>query len=420
MTAGFTQKNGMLHADGLSVADIANGIETPFYLYSGDKIRERYTALSTAVTSAWKGTNKPWIAFACKSNSNLAIMHLLGTLGAGMDVVSGGELTRALTAKIPAHKIVFSGVGKTDQELALAVTEEIHQINIESIAELDVLEQICENLGKGVSIALRFTPEVDSKAHEKTSTGEEDQKFGLMRDEITEIAKRLKGHKHITLKGVSMHIGSGVPSLDPFREAFERTAELVTELRNQHGATITHVDLGGGLWIPYRNEPQADLNAYGKMIADIFEPLDVQVVLEPGRILVAESGAVISRVIFIKKRPSKTFAIIDAAMNDLIRPTLYDAHHQIVAVEEKGAAKTVYDIVGPVCETGDYLALDRDMPELKRGDAIAILCAGAYGTAMGSNYNTRPLIPEVMVDQGRVRIIRTRQHLADLWKDEIL
>lgn len=419
---GFKEHNGNLYIDDVAISDIAKEIPTPFYLYSASKITERYTALKAALDAAWSGAKKPMIAFACKANSNIAVINLLASLGAGADVVSGGELQRALAAGVPANRIVFSGVGKTDAELTLAINNHIHQINVESAPELNALEKIAQHLNKKVSIALRFTPDVDCQAHAKTSTGEDDHKFGLVESEILALADRFKNHPYIHLRAISMHIGSGVPSLDPFQDAFHKTANLVKTLR-AYGLAIDTVDLGGGIWIPYRNEPQADLNAYATMISSIFEPLDVQIMLEPGRILVAESGALISKVIYIKNRPetsgSKTFAIVDAAMNDLIRPTLYEAHHPIVPISNTSdKTETTYDIVGPVCETGDYLALDRTLPTLKSGDHIAILCAGAYGSAMSSTYNSRPLITEIMVKGSAYKIIRAQQNIQDIWKDE--
>lgn len=416
---GFHSKDGILYADKKPVSEIVQSFPTPFYLYSASKITERYQALDNALQSTWTGTKKPLIAFACKANSNLAVMNLLGSLGAGMDVVSGGELQRALKAGVPAGRIVFSGVGKTDAELELALNQNIHQINVESGPELKALQAVAVKLNKKVAIALRFTPDVDSKAHAKTSTGEKDHKFGLLREEILDLADSIKGDKHITLKAVSMHIGSGVPELDPFKDAFVRTRDLIQELQAK-GHPVDTADLGGGIWIPYRDEPQADLRLYGQIINEIFASMDLQIMLEPGRIMVAEAGALISSVIFIKDRPSKKFAIIDAAMNDLIRPTLYDAHHPIQALTPRKGAAVVYDVVGPVCETGDYLALDRSLTPLERGDKIAVLCAGAYGSVMSSPYNTRPFIAEIMVNGDQVAVVRAEQTLEDQWKDEKL
>lgn len=413
----YQYKNGALHVEDVALAHIAAKIPTPCYIYSAGIIRDRVTRLMDAVTTPWPDGKKPFIAFACKSNSNLAILNYLGKLGTGMDIVSGGELIRCLAAGIPADKIIFSGVGKTDHELRLALDKNIHQINVESEAELARLDEISRDFKKTVHIALRFTPDVDSGAHEKTSTGEEENKFGLMEDEVFRLFKEYEEHPYLRLNAISMHIGSGVPSLEPFREAFLKMSDLVQKLR-YHGATITQVDLGGGLWIPYQDEPFPNLQEYGQMIYDIFSPLDVKIALEPGRILVAESGCLLTSVIFNKARTSKRFVIVDAAMNDLIRPTLYDAYHKIMPVVETDADTSPCDIVGPVCETGDYLALDRELPEFQRGDLLAIMNAGAYGSVMSSTYNSRPLVAEILVNGGDFHVIREAQKLEDCWANE--
>ncbi len=415
MTYNF--KNGVMHAENVPLPDIADKVSTPCYIYSSAIIRDRVTRLSDAVSAPWPANKKPFIAFACKSNSNLAILRLLGNLGTGMDIVSGGELLRCLEAGIKHDRIIFSGVGKTDSELRLALQQGIHQINVESEEELLHLEKISHEFKKPVQVALRFTPDVESGAHEKTSTGEAENKFGLLDAEIFRLFKQFQNHPYLRLNALSMHIGSGVPTLAPFREAFLIMADLIKKLRAD-GATITQADLGGGLWIPYTDEPFPDLATYGQMIHEIFAPLDVQIALEPGRLLIAESGALLTRVIFNKPRTNKRFVIVDAAMNDLIRPTLYDAFHKIVPVQEKTSAVSPCDIVGPVCETGDYLALDRDLPALERGDLLTVMNAGAYGSVMSSTYNTRPLIPEILVDGAEFHVIREAQNVEDTWANE--
>lgn len=406
-----------MHVEGVNLAQLATKIPTPCYIYSAGLIRERFLGLADAVREYWPEDKKPFIAFAVKSNSNLAVLKLLDTLGAGMDIVSGGELLRCLAANIPSDKIIFSGVGKTDDELRLALERGIHQINVESEAELSRLDEISRDVKRTVQIALRYTPDVASGAHEKTSTGEEENKFGLMEDEISRLFIEYKEHPYLRLNSISMHIGSGVPSLAPFREAFLKMSDLVQKLR-YHGATITQVDLGGGLWIPYQDEPLPDMREYGRMIAEIFLPLDVKIALEPGRLMVAEAGTLLTSVIFTKPRTSKKFVIVDAAMNDLIRPTLYDAFHKILPVQENKGDTSLCDVVGPVCETGDYLALDRELPELNRGDLVAILNAGAYGSVMSSTYNSRPLIAEILVDGNDFDIVREAAKVETCWANE--
>lgn len=415
MTYDF--KDGTLHADGVAITEIACDIPTPFYVYSAGMIRDRAGKLKSGVQSRWSDDKTPFIAFACKANSNLAVLRLIGSMGFGMDIVSGGELKRCLAAGIDPRKIIFSGVGKTDDELRLAFEHDIHQINVESEEELYRLDEISKELKKQIAIALRFTPDVKSGAHEKTSTGEEENKFGLLDEEVFNLFKEFQNHPYLKLNALSMHIGSGVPSLDPFREAFEIMAAMVIKLRAQ-GATITQVDLGGGLWIPYQNEPFPDVAEYGDMIYDIFSPLNVKVAFEPGRLIVAESGALITSVIFNKQRTAKRFVVVDAAMNDLIRPTLYDAYHKIIPVAQTNTAETPCDIVGPVCETGDYLALDRHLPELPRGSLLAVMNAGAYGSVMSSTYNSRILIPELLTDDGQYHVVRDAQKLESIWENE--
>lgn len=413
----YHYQNGHLGIENLRLTDIARDIPTPFYVYSAGTIRDRVTRLRDAVQAPWPDDRKPFIAFACKANSNLAVLRLINTLDIGMDIVSGGELSRCLAAGVKASDIIFSGVGKTDAELAFAIHQGVHQINVESEAELLRLDEISRELKKSVRIALRFTPDVDSEAHAKTSTGEEENKFGLMREEVTRLFRDYRDHEFLKLNGLSMHIGSGVPRLDPFREAFLIMADFVRELRAD-GAELTQIDLGGGLWVPYQDEPFPDLEEYGKMIHEIFSPLDLQIALEPGRIMVAESGALVTSVIFNKARSDKRFIIVDAAMNDLIRPTLYDAHHKIMPLVETQAPRSLCDVVGPVCETGDYLALDRELPELEPGSLLAVMNSGAYGSVMSSTYNSRALIPEILIEADKYFVIREAQKLEDVWANE--
>ena len=410
----------ILSCDNVTLADIAKTYKTPCYLYSENHIKFRVNELQSALNRYWTGSQKPFIAYAMKANSNRSILQLMHSLGCGVDIVSGGELVRARAAGIPASSIIFSGVGKTDDELTLALQEQIGQINIESAAELERLDTLTFAEKKSIKIALRFTPDIISGAHEKTSTGEEDNKFGLENNEIYKLFDQYKNHPYLNLCALSMHIGSGVPSLDPFYDAFLRMSDMVKTLRS-NGHTITDVDLGGGLWVPYEGEPEPPVDEYARMIAEIFLPLNLHVSVEPGRLLIAESSCLLTSVIYTKDRGSdKQFVIVDAGMNDLIRPTLYDAYHPIMAVHNKNTSEIKpRDLVGPVCETGDYFALDRNLPELNRGDLVAIMVTGAYGSVMSSHYNTRPLIAEIMIENNNTRLIRKAQPVSDLWRDEL-
>jgi diaminopimelate decarboxylase len=417
---GYHYKNKTLHVDDIPLTSLAQKFGTPLYIYSAAVMRDRFHALQNALNTAWPETSqaqKPWLAYACKANSNLAVINLFARLGGGVDIVSGGELKRALAAGVAPDKIIFSGVGKTKSEMELALNTGIHQLNIESEPEYESLKEVASRLNKKMDVALRFTPQVVAHTHEKISTGEDMHKFGMLEDEIYRIANDIKTNPTLNLCAISIHIGSYIPSLEPFRQAFEKTSQLIQKLQSQ-GHTMTRVDLGGGLWAPYQDEPPPNFDDYARMIADLFAPLNVTVALEPGRILVAEAGCLLSEVIFVKKRPHKKFVIIDAAMNDLIRPTLYDAYHPIKAVEQTDRADEIVDIVGPVCETGDYLALDRTLPIVQEKDLLAILMAGAYGTVMSSNYNARGFTAEILVDGSEAHVIRERQKTEDIWSLE--
>jgi diaminopimelate decarboxylase len=419
--SAYQYRNNVLFVESIPLTKIADEFSTPCFVYSETKIREQVAALQTALHSRWTGKRKIFLAYAMKANSNKSILQLMHSLGCGMDIVSGGELLRARAAGIPADHIIFSGVGKTDDELRLALNENIHQINVESSAELARLDEITNDTKQTIKIALRYTPDVVSGAHAKTSTGEEENKFGLTEDEITDLFVKYQNHPYLKLRTLSMHIGSGVPTLTPFEEAFNHLASMIKDLRSR-GCTVSDVDLGGGLWVPYEDGvPHAPLDDYAELITRIFASLDINISLEPGRLLIAESCALLTRVIYTKERENKKFVIVDAGMNDLIRPTLYEAHHPILPVHHEPNAPTApCDVVGPVCETGDFFALDRILPtSLDRGDVIAIMVSGAYGTVMSSLYNTRPFAAEVMVKSDNARLIRKRQNLEDIWKDEI-
>lgn len=418
---GFAFKDGTLFVDDVPCEKIAAAVGTPCYVYSASKISEQYHLLADALKRNWQGKGVPLIAYACKANSNLAVMRLLGKLGAGADVVSIGEVRRAIAAGINPEKIVFSGVGKTRDELKEALDVSVHQINVETAGEIDVLIELAQGSGKKAPVAFRYTPNVEANTHAKTATGDEDKKFGLLEEELVELYARAATSGVIDTRGISVHIGSGASPADiePFREAFHKVAALIKRLRAA-GQTVVVADLGGGIGVPYKGEPACDVDAYAAMINEIFSSLDVAIAFEPGRFLVAEGGALLTRVTYIKDRPARRFVIIDAGMNDLIRPTLYEAYHPIVPTKETPGEDVVSDIVGPVCETGDYFALERSLPPVRPGDLLAVQVAGAYGSVMSSHYNARPFVSEIMVNGSTWDIVRARQKTEDIWKNEAI
>ena len=404
MSDVFAYRDGVLHAEGVSVAHVAEAVGTPFYLYSTASLRARYHAFAEAFAA-----ERPLICFAVKANSNLAVLRLLARLGAGADVVSEGELRRALAAGIPPTRIIFSGVGKTSSELEAALAAGIRQINVESIPELHRLSAIAASRRQTARVALRVNPDVDALTHAKISTGKKENKFGIDIDEAVnayELAAALPGVEPV---GVAVHIGSQLLDLVPFRRAFGRVAELVLELRGA-GFDVTRLDLGGGLGIRYHAETPPEPNAYASLVREIFGTLGIDLAFEPGRALCGPSGLLVARVVYVKDGATKRFVIIDAAMNDLIRPALYDAWHDIVPVRlpRSGAVLTQADVVGPVCETGDTFATERDLAPLAEDDLLALTNAGAYGAVMSSTYNSRLLVPEVLVSDDRFAIIRPR------------
>jgi len=401
----FPYRDGELFAEGVPVARIAEAVGTPFYLYSAGALAARYHAFVEAFAPA-----RPMICYAVKANANLAVLRVFARLGAGADVVSEGELRRALAAGIPPQRIIFSGVGKTRAELGAALAAGIHQINVETVAELHRLSAVAAARGDTARVAIRVNPDVDALTHAKIATGKKENKFGIDIEEAGE-AYRLAGElPGVEPVGLAVHIGSQTGGgLGPFREAFERLAELVIELRH-FGLAVRGVDLGGGLGIRYRNETPPDMAAYAALVREVFGALDLDIACEPGRVLVGPAGLLVARVVYVKEGASKRFVILDAAMNDLIRPALYDAWHDIVPVHlpAPDAVLSLADVVGPVCETGDRFAADRDLPPLAEDDLVALTCAGAYGAVMSSTYNSRLLIPEVLVSGSRFAVIRAR------------
>ncbi|MDE3114846.1 MAG: diaminopimelate decarboxylase [Pseudomonadota bacterium] len=399
----FEYRDGRLHAEDVDLKVLAEEVGTPFYCYSSATLERHYRVFAGAFP---KGT---LIAYSVKANGNLAVLKTLAKLGAGADVVSGGELKKALAAGIPGERIVYSGVGKTAREMRMALEAGIYQFNVESEPELEALNTEAQALGLRAPITLRVNPDVDAKTHAKITTGTAETKFGIAWTRAREVYKRAGALPGIEVVGVDVHIGSQITDLQPFAAAFARVATLVMELRAD-GHAISRVDLGGGLGVPYArdNEPPPDPAAYGAMIAKATGGLNAQLILEPGRLIAANAGILVSRVIYVKEGEAKRFLIVDAGMNDLIRPAMYDARHEIVAVEGPGSAGERYDVVGPVCETSDRFARDCALPAMKSGDLIAILSAGAYGRVMASAYNARPPAPEVLVKGGRWSIVRPR------------
>ena len=401
----FSYSDGVLNAEAVDLAMLADEVGTPFYCYSTATLERHYRVFADAFPK------NSLIAFSVKANGNIAVLKTLARLGAGADVVSGGELKKALRAGIPAERIVFSGVGKNRSEMKLALEAGIYQFNVESEEELHALSEEALRLNTTAPITFRVNPDVDAKTHAKITTGTAETKFGIAWSRVREayaLAARLPA---VRIVGIDLHIGSQIVDLEPFERAFGKLVELAAQLRAD-GHTITRLDLGGGLGVPYvqNNEPPPDPTAYGRMATRVTAALGCQLVLEPGRLIAANAGILVTRVLYIKQGEAKTFAIVDAGMNDLIRPALYDSHHDIVRVREvaPGTPRKRYDVVGPVCETSDIFAAGRELPELKSGDLVAILSTGAYGAVMSSAYNARPPAPEVLVKDDLWSVVRPR------------
>jgi diaminopimelate decarboxylase len=408
----FDYRDGVLHAEGVDLVGLAEAVGTPFYCYSDATLARHYAVFAGAFADV-----RALVCYAMKANSNQAVVKTLARLGAGADVVSGGELRRARLAGIPPGKIMFSGIGKTAQELAMAVDEGILCVNVESEPELELLSAIAASKGATANVSLRVNPDVDARTHAKIATGKAENKFGIPISRARDVyahAARLPG---LRVAGVDMHIGSQITDLQPFDDAFALLTEFVQLLRAD-GHHIEHVDLGGGLGIPYRddNEPPPHPDAYAAVVKRATRGLGCTLIFEPGRLIVGNAGILLTRVLYVKRGDAKTFVIVDAAMNDLIRPTLYEAHHEIWPVREAGpdGKRIVADVVGPVCETGDFLALDRDMGDVQAGDLVAVMTAGAYGAVQAGTYNTRPLVPEVLVRDSDWALVRPRVEIDAL------
>ena len=408
----FGYRDGVLHAEDVPLPEIAAVVGTPFYCYATATLVRHYRVFRDAFAGL-----DTLICYAMKANSNQSVIRTFLREGAGLDVVSEGELRRALAAGAPPEKVVFAGVGKTAREIAFAVDTGILCFNVESEPELELISQIASAKGRTAAIAIRINPDVDAKTHAKITTGRAENKFGIPYDRAREVYARAAALPGIRATGVDMHIGSQITDLAPFDAAYELLADLVRLLR-EDGHAIDHVDAGGGLGIPYRlgDPPPPEPAAYGEIVRRRLGNLGCRILFEPGRVFVGNAGILVTEVIYLKKGGTKTFVVVDAAMNDLIRPTLYDAHHDIRPVRKPAAdaSRIIADVVGGICETGDYLALDRPLPPLARGDLIAIMTAGAYGAVQASTYNTRPLLPEILVNGAEWAVVRPRQTYDEL------
>jgi diaminopimelate decarboxylase len=408
----FTYRDGRLHAEDVDLRHLADTFGTPFYCYSSATLERHYRVFA----EAFAGTDA-LVCYAVKANSNQAVLATLARLGAGMDIVSEGELRRALGAKVPAERIVFSGIGKTKDEMAAGLDAGILCFNVESEPELEALAEVAAAKGRCAPISVRVNPDVDARTHRKIATGKSENKFGIPIARAREVYARAARLPALKVTGVDMHIGSQITELGPFANATQLLAELARDLLAE-GHALRHLDLGGGLGIPYREHdpPPPEPHSYAAIIKRHTQGLGLKLIFEIGRMIAGNAGILVMRVVYVKQGEGKVFVIVDAGMNDLIRPTLYEAEHEIKPVREPapGAARIVADVVGPVCETGDYLALGRELTAPKPGDFLAIMTAGAYGAVQGSTYNTRPLVPEILVRGADAALVRRRQTYDEL------
>ncbi|NPA94375.1 MAG: diaminopimelate decarboxylase [Thermodesulfobacteria bacterium] len=405
----FQYRNGILFCEDVSLADIAQQVGTPFYCYSSTHLKARFRAYEKGF-----GNRKHLICFAVKANSNLAVLSCLASLGAGADIVSGGELYRAVKAGISPEKIVYSGVGKTEEEMAFALEQGIAMFNVESLEELKTLSKVAKGLGKKAPVAFRVNPDVDPKTHPYISTGLKKNKFGLSPEQALDAYKEAATDPNLTVVGIDCHIGSQIVEMDPFLDAFERVKNMVKKLEDM-GINLSFVDIGGGLGISYKGENPPSPEEYISAVVDKAQDMPQTIVVEPGRSICGNAGVLVTKILYTKDNGEKEFYIVDAGMNDLGRPSLYDAYHEIRAVKEPSSPGTKQvDVVGPICETGDFLARDRVLPELTSGALLAVMSAGAYGFTMSSNYNSRPRVAEVMVYGDKFHVVRNRESWDDL------
>lgn len=412
----FDYKGGEMFAEDVALREIAATVGTPVYVYSTATFKRHFTVFADAFKD-----RKTLIAYSVKANSNLAVLATLAKLGAGADVVSQGELVRALTAGIPASKIVFSGVGKTETEMRAALSAGIRVFNVESLPELERLSNVAVSMNTRAPVAFRVNPDVTAGGHEKISTGKAENKFGIAWSSVQSAYARAAALKGINIVGVDMHIGSQIDSLAPFEAAIEKVGGLISDLRAK-GHTITSFDIGGGLGIPYGDNSKTPPppSEYGAMVKNLTADMDVELIFEPGRMIAGNAGVLLSEVVYAKSGEDREFLIIDAAMNDLIRPALYDAYHEIEPVLAAGRNFTLqsYDVVGPICESGDTFTKRRELPSMKAGDLLVLHSTGAYGAAQSSQYNTRPLVPEVLVNGDKFAVVRERPKLEDILRAE--
>lgn len=403
----FELRDGELFCEDVPLAAIAEAVGTPVYVYSTATFERHYTVLRDALEA--EGVRDPLIAFAVKANSNLAVLRTLAQLGAGADTVSEGEIRRALAAGVPPERIVFSGVGKTRSEIAFALSVGVCEINVESEPEMIAIAQVAESLGRRATIAFRVNPDVAAGGHAKIATGKSENKFGVSFAEAERLYANAANNAWLKPVGVACHIGSQITDLAPMAEAFSKMAGLVRRLKGD-GLEVERLDLGGGLGVPYFNQPEPPSPAdYAKVVAEATRGLEVKLAFEPGRVIAANAGVLLAKVLHIHERPEgRRFLVLDAAMNDLLRPAMYDAYHDIRAVSPRDGSAQPYDVVGPVCETGDTFTRDRELPPFEAGDLVAFMSAGAYGASMASEYNSRPLAPEVLVKGGEFAVVRPR------------
>lgn len=408
----FRYENDDLYCEKIPLRKLADLVGTPCYVYSHATLKHHFTVFDSAFAAVPHLT-----CFAAKANSNLAILSLFGSLGGGVDIVSGGELYRARKAGVPANRIVYSGVGKTREEIDFALNEDILMFNIESTQELEAIDARAAALGCRARIALRVNPDVDPKTHPYISTGLKKNKFGVDIDNAVKSYERARNMEHVDIQGVSCHIGSQLTEISPFVDALKRLRKLISKLE-EIGISIQYLDLGGGLGIVYDQEAPPHPHEYAQAILDELSGLSCTLIFEPGRVIVGNAGVLLTKVLYTKKTSSKDFVIVDGGMNDLLRPSLYGSYHQILPVTKYGRETQVVDVVGPICESGDFLARDRGLPMVQQGDLLAVMSAGAYGFTMSSNYNSRPRVPEILIKEDQYHVIRKRETFEDLTQSE--